>query len=147
MMNVPNYYQAQTNTQMPTYQQYPQTAYYPQYNYPQQTAYQTVPQMQNYTQPQIQQAQAPVNTAQTQQVPQIDKSRISVQFATEILAECAALVELNKCAVNLEKEIKEAQDPQKKARLQTHAQDLNQIIAQHEQKINQLQAQGKQYEE
>ena len=48
MMNVPNYYQAQTNTQMPTYQQYPQTAYYPQYNYPQQTAYQTVPQIQNY---------------------------------------------------------------------------------------------------
>ena len=48
--------------------------------------------------------------------------------------------------MNVEKNIQQTQDPQKKARLQNHVQDLNQLIAQREQKIEQLKMQNKQYE-
>ena len=95
-----------------------------------------------YTIPPVQAQQMP----QAAQIPQIDNSRISAQFEAEILAETAALVELSKCAVNVEKNIQQTQDPQKKARLQSHVQDLIQLIAQREQKIEQLKMQNKQYE-
>lgn len=138
MMNVPNYpVQNTTQTQAQTYQQpvyTQQPAYYPQVNY------QTVPTPaypQQYVYPQTQQAP---------QIPQVDTSRIAVQLTSDLVAECAALVELNKLGVNVTKEIEQTQDPQKKARLQTHAQDLNQLIAMREAKVNQLQAQCKQYE-
>ena len=95
-----------------------------------------------YTIPPVKNAQMP----QVSQIPSIDNSRVSSQLSAEILAETAALVELSKAAVNVEKDIQQTQDPQKKARLQTHIQDLNQIIAQREQKIEQLKMQNKQYE-
>lgn len=150
MMNVPNYpVQNTTQTQAQTYQQpvyTQQPAYYPQVNY------QTVPTpaySQQYVYPQTQQAapvQQPQQAMQAPQIPQVDTSRIAVQLTSDLVAECAALVELNKLAVNVTKEIEQTQDPQKKARLQTHAQDLNQLIAMREAKVNQLQAQCKQYE-
>ena len=134
MMNVP-YYQPQVQSfSTPTYtippvqaQQMPQAAQIQQYP------------SQSYTIPQAQ-------PTQVSQIPQVDNSRISAQFEAEILAETAALVELSKCAVNVEKNIQQTQDPQKKARLQSHVQDLNQLIAQREQKIEQLKMQNKQYE-
>lgn len=134
MMNVP-YYQPQVQSfSTPTYTNQPvqsapmpQVCQRPQYPY------------QNYTIP-------PATATPVYQIPQIDNSRISAQFAAEILAETAALVELSKCAVNVEKDIQQTQDPMKKARLQSHVQDLDQLIALKEQKINQLQMQNKQYE-
>lgn len=98
-----------------------------------------------YTTPPVQAPQMP-QVSQVSQIPQVDNSRVSSQLSAEILAETAALVELSKAAVNVEKDIQQTQDPQKKARLQTHVQDLNQIIAQREQKIEQLKMQNKQYE-
>ena len=170
MMNGANYSVQNTVTQPPVYQQpvytqqpvnYQQQYAYPQVNYqqpaqtvpaaPQQYAYpqinyQTPPQSAPVY-PQATQIQQPQQISQAQQVPPLDKERIAVQLNTELVAECAALVELNRLAVNVTKEIEKTQDAQKKARLQTHSQDLNQLIAMREAKVNQLQAQCKQYEQ
>ena len=111
MMNVPNYpVQNTTQTQAQTYQQpvyTQQPAYYPQVNY------QTVPTPaypQQYVYPQTQQAapvQQPQQAMQAPQIPQVDTSRIAVQLTSDLVAECAALVELNKLAVNVTKEIEQ----------------------------------------
>lgn len=149
MMNGANYSVQNTVTQPPVYQQpvYTQQPvnYQQQYAYPQ-INYQTPPQSAPVY-PQATQIQQPQQISQAQQVPPLDKERIAVQLTTELVAECAALVELNRLAVNVTKEIEKTQDAQKKARLQTHSQDLNQLIAMREAKVNQLQAQCKQYEQ
>lgn len=152
-MNTP-YYPASAATQSPVYQQpvYTQPSVFtqPQYSYPQ-ANYQTSPQQtpvypQQYAGAQQMQSSAPVQqSVQPAQVAQPDNSRIAVQFTTELVAECAALVELNRLAVNVAKEIEKTQDPEKKARLQTHAADLNQLIAMREAKVNQLKAQCDMY--
>ena len=153
-MNTP-YYPASAATQPPVYQQpvYTQPSVFtqPQYSYPQ-VNYQTVPQQAPvypqqyaYAQPQTQNAAPVQQPAQPAQVQPLDNSRIAVQFTTELVAECAALVELNRLAVNVAKEIEKTQDPEKKARLQTHAADLNQLIAMREAKVNQMKAQCDMY--
>lgn len=152
-MNTP-YYSASAATQPPVYQQpvYTQPSVFtqPQYSYPQ-ANYQTSPQQtpvypQQYAGAQQMQSAAPVQqSVQPAQVAQPDNSRIAVQFTTELVAECAALVELNRLAVNVAKEIEKTQDPEKKARLQTHAADLNQLIAMREAKVNQMKAQCDMY--
>ena len=153
-MNTP-YYSASAATQPPVYQQpvYTQPSVFtqPQYSYPQ-ANYQTSPQQtpvypQQYAGAQQMQSAALVQqSVQPAQVQPLDNSRIAVQFTTELVAECAALVELNRLAVNVAKEIEKTQDPEKKARLQTHAADLNQLIAMREAKVNQLKAQCDMYD-
>ena len=142
MMNTP-FNPAQSATQPPVYTQ-------PQYTYPQ-INYQTYPQAapaypQQYVYPQVQNAAPVQQPMQPQPVAQVDNSRVAVQLTSELVAECAALVELNRLSVNVANEIEQTTDAQKKARLQTHANDLNQLIAIREAKVNQLQAQCKQYE-